>query len=285
MHILGLCWILPISSFSFGLGMAFAGSCISAQLYRIGEGLLTAPVALLGVLIGFAVGFWSWNTIYLSLMQDAKVLWLPNELGYAGSLLLQVGLIGGLIFGCLWLIRKYRFGRSGAVNEDSIFQKIFQQRWSTWIGGVLIGLIATVAYFRVGALGVTAELGSISRTVLSQFWEVSRLEGLDRLTGCMTIVKETILSNNGVFVLSLVVGSLASALIAGQFKIQTQNIKGLLRIFFGGLLMGWGAMVSLGCTVGVFLSGIMAGAVSGWVFAIFCIVGAWLGWYLRKISI
>ena len=281
-HIGAVSWILPISAFSFGLGMAFAGSCISAQLYRIGEGLLTAPIAILGVLIGFALGFWSWNSIYLGLMQEAQPLWLPNELGYAGSLLIQILVIGGLIFGCLWFMQKDQNTLDRSPVAHSIFQQIFQLRWATWIGGVLVGLIATVAYFRVGALGVTAELGSISRTALSQFWEVSRLEGLDRLTGCMTIIKETVLSNNGVFVLSLILGSLASALIAGQFKLQTQNFKGLVRIFMGGVLMGWGAMVSLGCTVGVFLSGIMAGAVSGWVFAIFCVFGAWLGWRLRK---
>ena len=35
-------------------------------------------------------------------------------------------------------------------------------------------------------------------------------------------------------------------------------------------------MVALGCTVGVLLSGIMAGALSGWVFAIACLGGIWL---------
>ena len=263
--------------------MALAGSCISAQLYRIGEGLVTAPIAILGVLIGFALGFLTWNTLYLNFMQDAKVLWLPNLAGYAGSLFIQVLLIGGLIATALYFIQKYHQAED-TTPHLSILNSIFQQRWPTWIGGVLIGLIATVAYFRVGALGVTAELGSLSRTGLSQFADISRLEGLDRLTGCMTVIKETLLSNNGVFVLSLIFGSLASALIAGQFKLQTQNLKGIVRIFTGGILMGWGAMVSLGCTVGVFLSGIMAGAVSGWVFAIFCVFGAWLGWWFRRLK-
>lgn len=283
-HIGAVSLILPISALSFGLGMAFAGSCISAQLYRIGEGLVTAPVALLGVLAGFALGFVTWNTLYLGLMQEAQPLWLPNITGYAGSLLIQVLLIGAVIFFCLRAIQRNQTLNSEQVNlnTQTPWAIIFQQRWPTWVGGILIGLIATIAYFRVGALGVTAELGSISRTALANFWDVSRLEGLDRLTGCMTVVKDTILSNNGVFVLSLILGSLASALIAGQFKLQTQRFSALFRIFFGGVLMGWGAMVSLGCTVGVFLSGIMAGALSGWVFAIFCILGAWIGWKLRR---
>lgn len=283
-HIGAVSGVLVIGAISFGLGMAFAGSCISAQLYRIGEGLITAPIALLGVLIGFGLGFLTWNQLYLGFMQEAKPLWLPNMVGYAGSLLIQILLIATVLVISLYFIHRQRSNSHSTYQNESIVYSIFQQRWPTWVGGVLIGLIATIAYFRVGALGVTAELGSISRTLLSDFTDISRLEGLDRLTGCMTVVKETVLSNNGVFVLSLIVGSFASALLAGQFKIQTQNLKGIFRIFFGGILMGWGAMVSLGCTVGVFLSGIMAGAVSGWIFAIFCVFGAWLGWKIRQTS-
>jgi len=36
-HIAPVSWVLVLGSFSFGLGMAIAGSCISAQLYRLGE--------------------------------------------------------------------------------------------------------------------------------------------------------------------------------------------------------------------------------------------------------
>jgi hypothetical protein len=37
--------------------------------------------------------------------------------------------------------------------------------------------------------------------------------------------------------------------------------------------MGWAAMTALGCTVGVLLSGIHAGAVTGWAFLLFCFAG------------
>ena len=42
----------------------------------------------------------------------------------------------------------------------------------------------------------------------------------------------------------------------------------------GGLLLGWGAMTGLGCSIGTLLSGIMAGALSGWVYGIAMLVGA-----------
>lgn len=47
-------------------------------------------------------------------------------------------------------------------------------------------------------------------------------------------------------------------------------VRGLLA---GGALMGWRAMTGLGCTVGVLLSGTHAGAVSGWFFLVFRMLG------------
>lgn len=38
------------------------------------------------------------------------------------------------------------------------------------------------------------------------------------------------------------------------------------RTLIGGILLGWGVMLGLGCTVGVLLSGTMAAALSGWIF-------------------
>jgi len=55
-----------------------------------------------------------------------------------------------------------------------------------------------------------------------------------------------------------------------------------VRALIGGVLLGWGSMVALGCTIGTLLSGIMAAAVSGWVFAVFALIGTWIGWQLRK---
>jgi uncharacterized protein len=110
----------------------------------------------------------------------------------------------------------------------------------------------------------------------------ARLEGLDTLRGCLTIVKETFWSNNGLFIFGLVLGSFALAIFSGDFKIQIPKIKESVRSFVGGILMGFGSMIALGCTVGTLLSGIMAASLSGWIFLIFCGAGLYLGWFFRK---
>jgi uncharacterized protein len=88
-HIGPVSWVLVAGAVAFGIGMAISGSCISAHLYRMGEGLGAAPVALLGVGLGFV----TWNGLYLRAIQQAPVVWLPQHLGYGGSLALQLGLL------------------------------------------------------------------------------------------------------------------------------------------------------------------------------------------------
>jgi hypothetical protein len=276
-HIGPVSWVLAAGAFAFGIGMAISGSCISAHLYRLGEGSGAAPVALLGAGLGFVLGFLTWNGLYLGTVQQAPVVWLPQHLGYGGSLALQLGL---LAIAAIWLLR-FPWPRQAAPAGP--IEALLGRRWPTYVGGALIGTLATIAYLRVGPLGVTAELGSLARTVVDGAGLLpGRLEGLDGLAGCATVVKESLISRNGVFVIGLILGSLASALAAGDFRPSPPRATEAVRALLGGVLMGWGAMVSLGCTVGVLLSGIMAGALSGWVFAAFCLLGVWLGWRGRQ---
>ncbi len=270
-HIGPVSWVLAVGALVFGIGMTVSGSCISAHLYRLGEGSPVAPFALAGAAAGFALGFMSWNELYLGVVQEAPVIWLPRLLGYGGSLAVQLAVLAVLAL----LLMRHRVS-----NEDqpsSLFDRVFRERWPTYVGGALVGALATVAYLRVGPLGVTAELGSWSRTAAGGIGLLpKRLEGLDSFAGCATAIKETLLSRNGVFVAGLVLGALAAALVAGQFRPRLPGIGDIARGLAGGVLLGWGAMVSLGCTVGVLLSGIFAGAASGWVFALFCFLGVWL---------
>lgn len=274
-HIGPVSWVLAAGAFSFGIGMALSGSCISAHLYRLGEGSTVSPFALLGALFGFGLGFASWNGLYLSAMQEAPVVWLPHSLGYAGAAALQLGALGAIAL-ALW--RGHRPADATTAAAGS-----WERRWPAYVGGLLIGFLGVLSYFRLGSLGVTAELGSLARTAANNAGLLpERLEGLDTFAGCATAIKQTLWSGNGVFVLGLVLGAFGAALSAGDFKPRLPRLQEIGRALAGGVLMGWGAMVALGCTVGTLLSGIMAGAASGWIFAVFLVGGLWLGWLIRR---
>jgi uncharacterized membrane protein YedE/YeeE len=279
-HIGPLSWVLALGATLFGLGMAISGSCISAHLYRLGEGSLASLIALLGTVLGFTLGFLSWNSLYLASVQTAPIIWLPGRFGYAGSLLLQLLVLGML---AQWLLG-YRQQTERRIAARNLRQLLFGERWPTWVGGSLIGALAVVAYLRVGPLGVTAELGSLARTAANDLgWLPERLEGLDGFSGCAAVVKQRLLSANAMFILALALAAWASALLAGDFAPRWPNVREALRHLLGGILLGCGAMLALGCTVGTLLSGIMAGAASGWLFALFCLTGLIGGLRLRHL--
>lgn len=275
--------VLAAGAFVFGIGMSISGSCLSAHLYRLGEGSPTAPFALLGAAIGFGLGFLSWNTLYLASIVDAPVVWLPHKLGYAGTLALTFVILASIA----WLVlTRAKFVTPARKAENlspaNIACSFFVARWPAWIGGLLVGVISAVAYLRVSPLGVTAELGSLARTATDKLGLLpATLHGLDTFRGCATAVKTALLSPNGMFVAGMIGASFASALAARQFAPRAPTIDEMLRGLLGGVLMGWGAMVALGCTVGVLLSGIHAGALSGWVFLVFCFGGMIAGLSLR----
>jgi len=279
-HIGPVSWVLAIAALTFGVGMTLSGSCISAHLYRLGEGAIASVIALIGVLIGFGLGFASWNSLYLAAIQQAPVVWLPQTLGYSGSLVLQLLLLGAV---AVILMRGHQPAARQPNASMSFREQIFKHRWPAHVGGLAIGMLAVLAYLRVAPLGVTAELGSIARTLGDEAAMLpERLQGLDGFSGCATAIKETLLSPNGAFILALIVASFISALISGDFRLQPVTGKKALGHFAGGILMGWGAMTALGCTVGTLLSGIMAGAASGWLFAAFCLLGLWGSFRLKN---
>lgn len=266
---------LGLAAFVFGVGMSISGSCLSAHLYRLGEGSPTSPFALIGAVGGFALGFSTWNAIYVASIAEAPAVWLPATLGYGGAL--AATLIG--LVALAWVVLRTGAGRPDAPPEDltvrGLAVAVFVRRWPFLPTGLLVGAIATLYYLRVAPLGVTAELGSLARTAAAAVGALPEtLHGLDGLRGCATAVKETLLSENGLFVIGLVAASFAAALVSGRFRPQPPKPGHVARGLLGGVLMGWGAMTGLGCTVGVLLSGVHAGALSGTVFLVFCVAGA-----------
>jgi hypothetical protein len=257
--------------------MALSGACISGHLYRLGEGYLRAPIALVGALFGFGLGFYTWNSLYESIIVQAPVLWLPAGLGYGGALVIHLLAIGML--GILLLRRMPVLPAQPArqVTLARIGELVFIERWNPLVTGALVGIVGVFAYLRVEPLGVTAQLGSITRTMLANNEVLpARLHGLDTLAGCATQVVQTI-TNNGFLIIGLVLASFSFALLGKRFQLSKLTASNSATALLGGIFMGWGAMTALGCTIGTLLSGISAFALSGWVFAAAMLAGVWLG--------
>jgi uncharacterized membrane protein YedE/YeeE len=270
-HIGPVSWVLALAGLVFGIGMTLSGACISGHLYRIGQGSLRAFPALLGSLIGFGLGFASWNKLYLSTLADAPKTWLPHTFGYAGSLFITLtALLALAIFA-----RRWRATSEPISNEPSqnLYTALIIKRWPPLLSGALVGVVGTIAYLRIEPLGVTRQLSTTARTVLSdRGYLPETLEGLDVMKGCIAVISSTV-TNNGWLIIGIVFASLAAALAGNRFSWQNITVKNGFTALIGGVLLGWSSMIALGCTVGVLLSGTQAFALSGWVFFATVFVG------------
>jgi uncharacterized protein len=273
-HIAPASPVVLLGGLAFGVGMVLAGGCISGHLYRLGEGSLVAPVALLACLPGYWLAFSLWNFFYVKSVSTSPVVWLPAKLGYAGTLALQLAALAGV---AVLLFRKGTAAPQPA-REPLDLRGVLREPWPAWLGGAAVGVVATFAYLRNHPLGVTSEIGRVSRRAgLALGFLPVRLEGLDRMRGCSAIESDRWLTESGVFILSLVAGSLFSALMSGEFRLRTGKPRTYALAAAGGVLLGFGAMISLGCTVGTMLSGIMAFSLHGWIFVAGLAGGAWAG--------
>lgn len=269
-HIGPTSWVLAVAALAFGFGMALSGACISGHLYRIGQGSLRAIPALIGVLIGLGIGFITWNTLYLRAIQEAPTLWLPHYIGYAGSLAVTLAALGVIAY---FLLKS----NTESAPEKATGLAVLRSKFSPAMTGALVGVIGTIAYMRIEPLGVTRQLSSLSRKAFeNQSLLPETINGLDTLAGCVGLVTETI-SNNGWLIIGFVLASFAGALSANRFNFEIPTIRNSSTALFGGVLMGWGSMTALGCTVGVLLSSTQAFAVSGWIFFLFAFLGVYLG--------
>lgn len=281
MHIGPVSWVLALAGLVFGLGMVVSGSCISAHWYRLAEGSPVAPFALLGTALGFVLGFHTWNPLYSLSVAEAPVVWLPAHLGYGGALALQLAVLAAVT---AWLWRG--FARESGVpavvaavpDLRTAWQRLWTGRWPYWVGGLAVGAIAALTIVRMRPLGVTATLGSAARQgAQSLGWIPERLNGLDGFAGCATTPTSSWLTPNALVLAGLIAGAFIAGLASRQFAPRWPTWREAARGLGGGVLLGWGAMTGLGCTVGTLLSGSMAGALSGWVFAAALFFAVWAG--------
>jgi len=281
-HIGPVSLALVLGAFAFGIGMALAGACISGQFFRLTQGYIRAIPGLIGVVIGFILSFNSWNFLYRNSIESAPRIWLPNYLGYAGSLTISLVFIAGLIF---WLLKKSDPQESehhGGSSMDwrQMRDNLIKKRWSPWVTGTIVGLVGIVAYLRIEPLGTTRQLNSIAQSIGNRYDLYPELIGLEGLSGCIGAAVEVI-TNNGWLILGFFIAALAASISGNRFKYQRLTTKGTLSSLAGGTLLGWGSFTSLGCTIGNLLSGTQAFALSGWTFFLFSFIGAWVGIKLK----
>ncbi|MBI2867524.1 MAG: YeeE/YedE family protein [Chloroflexi bacterium] len=290
-----------VAGLLFGFGMVLAGGCLSGSLYRVGEGYVGSLVALGGVLVGFFLlsrtwGFW-WDTS----VSYAPRIWLPHYVGWSGGIVLTLlGLLLAYLLVLWWEgrspARAFRDPELDATPAQDTFgakvktllQKVFVNAWPVLAAGALLGFLNTLEYLYAHPWGVTGEmfrwmdLGSKEVGLTP-----GALTGLGDIGGTCNIggaeTKRVGLTHGTMINVGIVLGSFVAANLAGEFKIRVpRQPKRYVQAVIGGILMGYGAALALGCTLGAFFSAAPSLGVNAWGFALGLLVGSFVGVRLIK---
>jgi uncharacterized protein len=239
-----------VGGFLFGVGMTLGSGCGSKTLIRLGAGNLkslvvyvfmgvAAYMTLRGLLGAFRVGVLEKAAITFPMGQD-----LPSLLGLNRAMLAV--LIGGALLAFVYASREFRAG------------------FDYTLGGVVTGLVVVGGWYVSGSIGRLAEDPNTLQEVfvatntgrMESFSFVSplafTLEYLMFWTDKSRVVTYGIASAAGV-----IAGSAAYALATRTFRWEGfRDAEDTASHIVGGVLMGFGGITALGCTIGQAVSGV-----------------------------
>ncbi|MGK2953600.1 MAG: YeeE/YedE family protein [Thiobacillus sp.] len=262
-----------VGGITFGVGMTLAGGCGQRTLVRLGGGNLksvvvflflgyAALVTLSGIFGAFRVNFLQAApvTVFLDGMQT-----LPVLLGLmTPSGTLAVGLVVGIAI-LLFVFLNKEFRR----NTDNI------------LAGTVIGLIVVAGWYVTGRFGFGEDpdtlemvyLGTNSHLAESMTF-VAPLGYTMNLWAYWTDYA-TIVTFGVASVIGVVVGSFVYGVTHKTFRWESFNSpQDMFRHIIGAVLMGFGGVTALGCTIGQGVTGISTLAVSSFIVLAAIIAGA-----------
>ena len=243
-HYLSIRW-LPAASvlggLVFGYGMALAGTCGFGAVARLGGGdlrsfviVLVMAVSTYVVLSGPLAPLRAWAFPQEALLPGEAVPGIAHQLsGLTGLPATAVGLaVGGALL-------------AGSLACRAVWVKPTQVFWAAAVGlGVVIGWAGTAYVARTGFAG----LSPVSHSFAAPLGE----SVLWWMTGSARPLSFAVGSVAGVWC-----GAFLGSLIKGHFRWEAcEDPRELRRQIFGAILMGGGAVLSVGCTVGQGLSAI-----------------------------
>ncbi len=291
-HIIPVGLHLVVGGVLFGIGMVVAGGCVSGTLFRIGEGYVGSLVALGGILAGLSLAAHSWNWWWQVHIGATQALWLPRLIGYGWSIALVIGALILLYLAVLWWETRDApdfppmSGRAGAPaitfgeHLAAFHRRFFRQAWPYAVGGIALAVLNVMSFTYDHPLGVTGELSAWAERITGIFgMGAGTLIGTDQFAGCNLAVGDAgLLTASLALDAGLIVGSFGAAQASGEFRIRVPRQRSrYVQAIGGGVLMGYGAGIAIGCTIGAFFSAVPSLAVSGWVFAAALAAGAWIG--------
>jgi len=277
----GFSWLsYALGGFVFGVGMTLGSGCGNKTLVRIGGGSLKSVVVLAFLAIS------AYMTIK-GLFGIWRVTWLDPvsiDLGARGIAGQDVPSLLSAAFG---IDRKGAYVGVAAVAAVAMAVFAFKDRdfrtsFDHVLGGVVVGLAVVAGWYLTGHIGFgenpdTLEMtyfGTNSRTVESlsfiapaaYFLEILLLWSDKSLAFTFTIA----------LALGVIAGSAAYSIATRSFRWEGfASAEDTASHVIGGVLMGFGGVLALGCTIGQGITGISTLAAGSVIALLAIIAGSW----------
>ncbi len=262
----------------FGIGMTLAGGCASKNLVRLGGGNLKSFVNLLIVAVFaylmtktvfFEVAFYNWMNP--SFVELGEVGLASQDLGSIvtslatsfNAAVVRIGFAIVFLILVLWFIFKTSGIRNNGANVISgcVIGCCVSAAWVLSAGSIGEAWVEAAEWADNPPVGV----GPQSLTFVNPLGEY--------ISWVLDIGNIGVLLTAGMCAaLGLIVGSLMDSLVRRQFHfVWFVSLKDFTSNAIGGMLMGIGGVLALGCTIGQGISGLSTLAIGSFL-TIFAII-------------
>jgi hypothetical protein len=275
-------WHTLTGGLLFGVGMVLAGGCASGNLMRVGEGHLLQWLVL-GAFIGGSLwgarDFGWWQQVSIS---RSPTLFLPKVLGWGPALVIQLLVLGLIYLGLRHLENRSfpDFTPARRPRQPFHLRRLWTRPWPYWTGGLALAVLDVALIWRGGQpWGITTAFSYWGAWLWEAFtgappgWYYYSLPAHSRALSLGFLAEpRTILD------LGLIGGAFLAALAASEFRFHWPRRWPLVpAALIGGLLMGYGARIAMGCNIGALFNGIASFSLHGWLFGLGLAGGAYLG--------
>ncbi|MHC4135881.1 MAG: YeeE/YedE thiosulfate transporter family protein [Planctomycetota bacterium] len=160
--------------------------------------------------------------------------------------------------------------------RQTLVTPVWGRPWPVWAGALALCLANVLMFAYARAIGVFPQMA---------MWgaQLYNLLGIEVAAPFRPYpLRPPHLDLHSMIDFGIVLGVLLAAFLAREFKLRVDDWRGCLTGFVGGVLMGFGTVITPPCNVGGFYSATMALSLSGPLMACGLLLGAWVGGrYLR----
>ena len=273
-----------VGSFLFGIGMQLGGGCGSGTLYTIGGGnsrmLITLIFFILGSLLGTLHLPW-----WLSL-PSLGIISLSTYMSTIQTIIVQWIMLGFIAFITIYYEKRHNKEISKIYSKpDKSFISVFLQgSWPLLWGGIALALLNMANLFVAGhPWSVTFAFGLWGAKIATLLgFNVSLWEFWTWAYPSQALQQSILNDSVSLTNIGLIIGAFIASSLAGKVRSKINiSLRSLLAAIIGGILMGYGARLAFGCSIGAFFSGIASGSLHGWLWFGFAFLGTYFGVKLR----